>query len=152
MSRRFYKGPYKGLRSEFERRIKRQLDEMGVKYEYEGEKIEYRTTVISGICTDCGARRVYQKRKYTPDFTTSTGVRIEVKGRLTSKDRSKLKAVIDQHPGIDLRIVFGSNNKLTKNKEKRYLDWAREMKMPSALKEIPSIWLQDLLPTDSSTP
>lgn len=141
---KFLDGKFRNMRSEFERKVKRQLDEMEVEYEYEGEKIEYRTTVVKGICTECGAKRVYQLRKYTPDFTTRNGIRIEVKGRLTSRDRSKLGAIKCQYPGIDLRIIFGANNKLNKNKEERYLDWARKQNIPAALKEVPQAWKIDL--------
>lgn len=133
---------FKPLRSGLERTIKDQLDKSGIGYEYEPEKIDYRTRVVSGICGKCGHFIVYQKRRYTPDFVLANGIRLEVKGRLTSKDRSKLLAVLEQNPKLDLRLVFGANNKLTKNKPKRYANWASENNILFCIKEVPQSWLK----------
>jgi len=141
MSRKKNKSQFKPLRSGLEREIRDQLEKAGIKFEYEPEKIEYRRQVIRGICK-CGNERVYQRRYYIPDFVLENGIRLECKGRLTSQDRAKLVAVKQQHPTIDLRIVFGANNKLNKNSQKRYMAWAAENGIRASIKEVPESWMK----------
>lgn len=133
---------FKPLRSGLERTVKDQLETAGIGYEYESEKIEYRRRVVSGVCGKCGHFNVYQKRKYTPDFILANGIRIEVKGRLTAADRAKLLAVKEQHPDLDLRILFGANNKLNKNKPQRYMDWASQHGIRAAILLVPQSWMK----------
>jgi hypothetical protein len=135
------KPEFKPLRSGLERDVRQQLEDAGIKFEYEPEKLEYRKQVIRGICK-CGNERVYQRRWYIPDFVLENGIRLECKGRLTSQDRSKLVAVKQQHPEIDLRLLFGANNKINKNKQKRYMQWAAENGIKAAVKEVPESWLK----------
>lgn len=138
-------------RNDLERSIYKQLEKNGIEFGYEVEVIDYRQTVSRGICTDCRATRVYQQRRYTPDFSTASGIRIETKGRFGPSDRAKILLVIKQNPDLDLRLVFYSNNKLNKNKEERYLDWARKHGIKAALKEIPVIWLQQMKSDEKTT-
>ena len=77
------------FRSGLEERIADLLVELGVKYEYESTKVPY---VI--------------QHNYTPDFILPNGVWLEAKGYWDSKDRKKIKSVIEQNPDIDLRMVF----------------------------------------------
>jgi Phage endonuclease I. len=135
------KARWKPLRSGLEREVFEQLEKSGIGFEYEPEKLEYRRIVVRGIC-NCGSTKVYQRRYYTPDFVLENGIRLEVKGRLTSADRAKLEAIRKQHPDIDLRMLFGANNKITRNKEKRYSDWASDNKIKFCIKQIPESWLQ----------
>jgi hypothetical protein len=135
------KSRWKPLRSGLEREVFEQLTASEIGFEYEPEKLEYRRRVVRGICK-CGGVDVYQRRNYIPDFVLSNGIRLEVKGRLTSADRAKLLAVRDQHPDLDLRILFGANNKIHKEKQKRYSDWAAENKIKFAIKVIPESWLK----------
>lgn len=128
------------LRSGLERTVKDQLDKLGVKYEYEPRKIEYRRRVVSGICGKCGHYIVYQKKHYLPDFILENGVVLEVKGRLTASDRAKLLAVREQHPDIDLRLLFGANNKINKNKQERYMDWAARHGIMASVLIVPASW------------
>jgi hypothetical protein len=132
---------WKPLRSGLERQVHEQLTESGIKFDYESIKLDYRQRVIKGICK-CGSQEVHQRRTYTPDFILENGVILEVKGRLTSADRSKMLLVINQHPDKDIRFVFGANNKLQKNKTKRYSDWAAEHKVKFCIKEVPESWLK----------
>ena len=77
------------FRSRLEEKVADLLVELGVKYEYETEKISY---VI--------------EHKYSPDFILPNGVYLECKGYWDSADRKKIKAVKTQHPDLDLRMVF----------------------------------------------
>jgi hypothetical protein len=132
---------FKPLRSGLERKHFDQLKESGIGFEYEPEKIEYRRRVVKGICK-CGSTTVYQQKIYIPDWVLENGIRIESKGRLTSQDRSKLVAVKQQYPDLDLRIVFGANNKINKHKAKRYMEWAAENGIRAAVGTIPASWLK----------
>jgi hypothetical protein len=130
------------LRSGLERNHYEQLMASGIGFEYEAEKIEYRKRVVKGICKKCGCTDVYQRKTYLPDWTLANGIRIESKGRLTSQDRSKMLAVKEQHPNLDLRIVFGANNKIHKAKAKRYAEWASEHGFKFGILVIPQSWLK----------
>ncbi len=97
--------------------------------QYEKEKIPY--TIVS-------------HRNYLPDFviTFPDGHKryIEMKGYLRPEDRTKLKLVKDQHPGIDLRIIFAKDNKLNAKSQTYYSTWARKNHIPFAINKIPSEW------------
>lgn len=130
-------------RSGLEEKVAKNLIERNIEYTYEREKIKYRTRVTKGICGKCSHTSVYQQRVYTPDFIlVASGIRVEVKGRFTSKDRTKILAVKEQHPSLDLRLLFGANNKLTPSKPARYSDWCNKHNIKYAFKEIPEEWLQ----------
>ena len=91
------------FRSGLEERIADLLVELGVKYEYESTKVPY---VI--------------QHNYTPDFILPNGVWLEAKGYWDSKDRKKIKSVIQQNPDIDLRMVFQAPfNTISKNQRRR---------------------------------
>lgn len=141
MARKKNKNKWKPLRSGLERQIHDQLTDAGIDFEYESLKLEYRRRVVRGVCK-CGSGDVYQKRTYLPDFILSNGIILEVKGRLTSADRSKMLAVIEQHPDKDIRFVFGANNKIHRDKQKRYSEWAAEHKIKFCIKQIPESWLR----------
>lgn len=102
------------------------LTKRGIPYKYESESYQYRSTVRGGRCTDCSGKRVYRQSRYTPDFRINETFFVETKGRLTSKDRTKLLCVKECNPSLDLRLVFFSNNKLNKNSNTRYTDWAEK--------------------------
>ena len=73
-----------------------------------------------------------------PDFVVATPsgiVYIEAKGYLRPEHRSKLAAVKQQHPDVDLRIVFYANIQ-------RNIDWAIKHKIPYAIGDIPKDWLK----------
>jgi len=132
------------FRSGFEKTIRKQLDEQKVKYKYEPCKIKWKRRVSSGECGRCGHSKVYQLCSYTPDFVLGNGIWIEAKGKLDSRNRTKLKAIREQHPEIDLRLVFQRDNiiKGTKNKT-RYSEWASKLGFRFAIGSVPSAWLGD---------
>jgi hypothetical protein len=142
MARRNTPKGFKPLRSGLEREHYEQLKESGIGFEYEPEKITYRKRVVKGICKKCGCTDVYQQKTYIPDWVLANGIRIESKGRLTSQDRSKLVAVKQQYPELDLRIVFKTNNKINKAKSKRYAEWASENGFKFGINTIPKSWLK----------
>jgi len=149
------------MRSKFEERLAASLTKRGIPYEYETLQLEYYTKVRKGKCSKCGAQRgVIQGHIYTPDFILSKGqtsstrsessssgnvhqqLIIEAKGRFTSSDRTKMKAVKEEHPELDIRFVFMGNNKIHKNSDMRYGDWCDKYNFPWTIKEIPSEWIE----------
>jgi hypothetical protein len=89
---------------------------------------------------------------YKPDFVLPNGIIVEVKGRFTSLDRAKHKLVKKHHPELDIRFVFGWNNKLNKSSLTRYSDWCDQHGFKYAivatynkkiLASVPQAWLKE---------
>lgn len=115
-----------GWRSGLEERVSKELDEAGIKYEYETQKIKY---------------RVEEDRTYTPDFILPNGVIVETKGRFTTADRKKHLLIKKQHPTLDIRFVFqNSRAKLYKGAKSTYGQWCEKQGFVYADKSIPKEW------------
>jgi hypothetical protein len=118
-----------GFRSGLEEKIAKQLQEAGVKVEYETTKIRY--IVPESLHT------------YTVDFVLPNGIMIETKGRLVVADRKKHILIKEQHPELDIRFVFqNSKNPIRKGSKTTYADWATKHGFKYADKEIPDEWLK----------
>lgn len=116
-----------GYRSGLEERVSKELEEAGVKYEYETQKIKY---------------RVEEDRTYTPDFILPSGIIVETKGRFTTADRKKHLLIQKQHPELDIRFVFqNSRAKLYKGAKSTYAQWCDRQGFMYADKSIPEEWL-----------
>ena len=116
-----------GYRSGLEERVSRELEEAGVKYEYETQKIKY---------------RVEEDRTYTPDFILPNGIIVETKGRFTTADRKKHLLIQKQYPKHDIRFVFqNSRAKLYKGAKTTYAQWCDKHGFLYADKSIPEEWL-----------
>lgn len=118
-----------GYRSAFEKEIADQAKKDGIKIEYEPE--------------DSVIEWVPKTKKYLPDFVLKNGIVIEAKGRLTQQDRTKLLAVKEQYPEIDLRLVFMYDNKLSRESPTRYSEWAEKHGFKYAMKRIPKEWAKE---------
>lgn len=135
MTRRHgWKRTHKGntLRSGFEHRVAKFLDSKKVKYEYETVIIDYEVPA--------------SKHKYKPDFVLPNGVIVEVKGRFTPQDRRKMALVIEQHPELDIRLLFMMNNTLSKSSKTRYTDWCEKRGIKCVVDKdgkIPKEWYKD---------
>ncbi len=114
------------FRSGLEEKVADLFVDLGVKYEYESTKIPY---VI--------------QHNYTPDFVLPNGVWIECKGYWDSTDRRKIKSVKQQHPEIDLRMVFQSPyNKISKKSKTTYAKYCEKIGIPwTTYTNIPIDWL-----------
>ena len=118
-----------GYRSGLEERVSKELEEAGVKYEYETQKIKY---------------RVEEDRTYTPDFILPNGIIVETKGRFTTADRKKHLLIQKQHPKLDIRFVFqNSRAKLYKGSKTTYAQWCDKWSFLYADKSIPEEWIWD---------
>jgi len=112
-------------RSGFEQTLANQLQRSGVAFEYETVKLEYQK-----IAT------------YTPDFILPNGIIIEAKGVWTVEDRTKHLLVRQQHPHLDIRLVFmNAFNKIRKGSNTTYARWCEKKNIIYANKTIPKSWL-----------
>lgn len=130
-----------GYRSGAEEVLAETLTASGVGFSYESLKLEYEKPVRKGKCKNCDGNKVVKLATYTPDFVLDNGIIIEYKGRLTAPDRSKLLAVMRSNPDHKIKLLFGSDNKLQKNSEKRYSDWATANGFDYAIETPPRRWL-----------
>jgi len=117
--------PTSKYRSGFEQTLANQLKRSGVAFEYETVKLEYQK-----IAT------------YTPDFILPNGIIIEAKGVWTVEDRTKHLLVRQQHPHLDIRLVFmNAFNKIRKGSNTTYARWCEKKNIIYAHKTIPKSWL-----------
>ena len=114
------------FRSELEEKVSDLLCELNIDYEYEPTRIPYEI-----------------QHNYSPDFLLPNGVYLECKGYWDSIDRRKVKNVVEQHPEIDLRMVFQAPyNKISKKSKTTYAQWCDRHKIPwCAYHNIPIEWL-----------
>lgn len=112
-------------RSGFESKLANQLKRSGVDFEYETLSIEYQ-----------------RLSTYTPDFILPNGIIIEAKGVWTVEDRAKHLLVREQHPHLDIRMVFmRASNKINKKSKTTYAMWCEKKGIKYADKIIPKSWL-----------
>ncbi len=114
------------FRSKLEERVATLLEQLGISYEYETEKLSY--TI---------------EHNYTPDFVLPNYVYLETKGYWDAADRRKVLAVKRDNPEVDLRMVFQSPyNTISKKSKTTYAKWCEKHDIPwTAYHEIPLDWL-----------
>jgi hypothetical protein len=97
-------------RSRLEERLARWFELNGKTFEYETVRLPYTLSAV-----------------YTPDFVLPNGVILEAKGYFKPEDRRKMLAIKQQHPDVDIRLVFQApKNTLTKDSKTTYADWAEK--------------------------
>lgn len=129
------------VRSGFEQRVGIRLLELGVPFEYERQSFKWLEKLSRAECRQCGAKEAYVERSYTPDFFLANGTIIEVKGNFTSKDRKIAAAMKEQHPDINIVLLFDKDNWLNRNQKNRYSDWCKTKGITCAVGDIPEEWL-----------
>jgi hypothetical protein len=113
-----------------EEAVAEQLQQAGVDYAYEEEKIPYVTPATP--------------HKYTPDFKLPNGIYIETKGRFETADRKKHLLIKEQWPNLDIRFVFTrSKSTISKTSKTTYADWCLKYGFQYADKWIPEAWLKE---------
>jgi hypothetical protein len=119
-----------GYRSKAEAKFAKFLKENGIKFAYEKTKFKY--------------VKPASLHTYLPDFKCKKTF-IEFKGRFTPADRKKMILVRDQHPGLDIRLVFMQNNTLSKVSKTTYSDWAEKNDFIYHVGvSIPESWIKEL--------
>ena len=113
------------FRSGLEEKVADLMVELGVKYEYESTKVPYQI-----------------QHNYTPDFLLPSGIYLECKGYWDPEDRRKIKAVKEQHPEIDLRMVFQNPyNRISKKSKTTYAKYCEKLNIPwTSYANIPLEW------------
>ena len=113
-------------RSGLEEKVANLLDGLGVTYEYESTRIPY--TI---------------QHHYCPDFILPNHVLLETKGYWDAADRRKIKAVKQDNPDLDLRMVFQAPfNKISKKSKTTYAIWCEKHDIPwTSFHNIPLEWL-----------
>ena len=116
-----------GYRSGFEHKVADQLTEAKIKFEYENTVIKY--------------IKPQTNHTYTIDFTLPNGILVETKGRWVLEDRKKHMLIKDQHPELDIRIVFMSGKtKIRKGSKTTYADFCDKHGIIWAEKTVPEEW------------
>ena len=128
-----------GYKSGFEAKIAEQINTKQLQ-----AKELYEKTVITYTVPARNSR-------YTVDWTLPNGILIESKGRWTTEDRKKHLLVKQQHPEMDIRIVFQSaKNKISKGSETTYADFCNKHGIIWAEKIIPDSWYTEAPKTQLS--
>ena len=119
------------FRSGLEERIAKQLNDLGVSYEYETLTINY--------------TKPEEKGRYTPDFTLPNKIIVEGKGQFVTSDRKKHKLIKKEFGNkYDIRFVFSnSKQKIGKKSKTTYADWCERYGFKYADKEIPKSWIKE---------
>lgn len=131
-------------RSNFERRIAKSLTDRGITYAYEACSFVYWKKPYKPTCFSCGSDDVYSEHLYTPDFwLPDYGFYLETKGKFTPTDRKKMQLVRRDNPEVDIRMVFMTDNKLTKKSKKRYSDWADDNGYKYSIGDIDDEWFEE---------
>ena len=119
-----------GYRSGFENTVASALSEQKINFKYEVTQIKY----IKPQTT----------HKYTVDFTLPNGILVETKGRWVLEDRKKHLLIKQQHPELDIRIVFQNpNGKIRKGSKTTYSNFCDKHEILWANKEIPVSWISE---------
>jgi hypothetical protein len=120
-----------GFRSGLELRISDDLKSKGVPFEYEKLKISY-------VVPERNAT-------YTPDFVLlANGIIVESKGIFDAEDRKKHILIKQQHPELDIRLVFSrANAPIYKGSPTTHGKWADHHGFKYAEKLIPAAWLKE---------
>lgn len=118
-----------GYRSGLEERVAQQLSDAGVNFGYEDFSLTYVDPTY---------------HQYTTDFTLPNGIIIEVKGHFTPDDRRKHKWIKEQHPELDIRLLFeNAHKRLNKRAKSTYAQWCEKHGIPWAHKQVPQEWLSE---------
>jgi hypothetical protein len=132
------------FRSGSEEKVAAQLTAAGVAYAYEDRWVHYKVPERAA--------------KYKPDFPIKdTNILIEVKGRFGgpgrwgtdrgAEERQKLILLKEQHPELDIRLVFDrSSTKIYKGSKTTYAKWADDHGFKWADKtRVPPEWIAEIL-------
>jgi hypothetical protein len=114
------------FKSQLEEKVSDLLCELGIDYEYEPTNVPYQIM-----------------HHYSPDFLLNNGVYLETKGYWDAADRRKMKAVKEQNPDLDIRMVFQAPfNTISKKSKTTYAKYCERIKIPwTSWHNIPIEWL-----------
>lgn len=120
-------------RSQFEADIAEQLQQAGVEFRHEADRIEYRNHE--------------GKKFYVPDFTVyrpdGSVFFIEAKGWIDKAANSKMQAVRNWNPHADIRFVFQREKTKVANLKSTVCQWAQRHRFTHAVGVVPAEWLAE---------
>lgn len=125
-------------------RCAEQLDDMGIRWEYEPIQIEYLQpakkiyTADLELITDVYTKHIYTPDFYCPDYNSY----IEVKGWFKAIHRKKHIGVRDTWPDMVVNILFQYNGWIGKKKVTSYTQWCMQQHIPCSVTNIPKEWFQ----------
>jgi hypothetical protein len=127
-----------GFRSRLEKKVADQLAKEGIAYEYESIVIPY---VVPS-----------RDARYTPDFPCPAKIILEAKGRFGHRgkggaaERQKLVLVKEQHPHLDIRLVFQrASTPIYKGSKTTYAKWADDHGFKwSDNGTVPAAWIKEM--------
>jgi len=134
-------------RSKFEAKVAKELDKLGVKYEYEAYQFPYTEPLRRNRarCLTCGGSELVRDGWYTPDFwlpeVSNGGLFIETKGRFTAADRRKMLSVISENKDETFVMLFMRDNKIHKRSTTKYSDWCEANGIDYSIGTIKESWL-----------
>lgn len=118
------------VRSGFEAALTDELTKFNIKYDYEAVKIPYQP--------------LQKVKHYVPDLVLANGIIVEIKGRFTSPDRQKHKAIKANYPDLDIRFVFQKQDqKINKVSKTSYAMWCRNNGIICSEGHIPPAWIAE---------
>lgn len=125
-------------RSRLELKVAKQLEREGITFDYE-------TLVVPYVVPSRDAR-------YTPDFPCPADIILEAKGRFGhrgkggAQERQKMVLVKEQHPHLDIRLVFqNAQMPIYKGSKTTYAKWADDHGFPWADKgTVPPSWIKQM--------
>jgi hypothetical protein len=119
-----------GFHSGLERTIAKKLKNRGVAVKYEERDVEYLVPkALDGF--------VFQ-------FQLENGILIQTIGRSVQEDRKRLRLIKEQHPELDIRLVFtNANSRLSDGGEVTCAMWADSMGFKWAEVSIPDSWIYE---------
>lgn len=82
---------------------------------------------------------------YLPDWEINPTLYIETKGYFSPRNRADLLSFREQHPGVEIFLVFSQpNNRLTAKSKTTYAEWCQRHKFRwSSIKDFPKyLWEQ----------
>lgn len=124
-----------------EEKVRDDLESRKIPYDYESIKLKYNKE----ICSNCG--HITKRGTYTPDFIILRPDRVrlvvEVKGRLTSSERTKHQRVRRDNPEEDIRFVFQRNQPIRKGSSTTYTQWCDKYGFKWAIGTVPDEWLKE---------
>lgn len=89
------------------------LTKANIVFEYEADKIPY-----------------VRPSSYTPDWKISKNTYLETKGEFSPSQRSNLLSFLEQHPEIEIIMIFAqANNTLNKKSKMTYGEWCKRHKI-----------------------
>ena len=120
-------------RSGLEEEFAAYLTALQLPFTFESDKLEYTIPAT--------------KHKYTPDFKLKPKFYLEAKGIFDTADRKKHLLIKEQHPDVDIRIVFHNpNNKLRRGSPTTYAMWCDKhgIKWADFRKGVPQEWIKEI--------